>query len=73
MDWFYIAWIAGTVAVIVYAVWNLNRELQRCVRAIAYLKTHILITWRATLPPTLSRVRLITLRKAMTAQGTKSA
>lgn len=33
MDWFSIAWIAGTLAIIIYAIWQLNRESRRRKRA----------------------------------------
>jgi hypothetical protein len=42
MDWFSITWIAGTVSVIVYAVWQLNRESQRRKRTAEALETALM-------------------------------
>jgi hypothetical protein len=42
MDWFSIAWIAGTVAIIIYSVWQINRESRRRRQAHEALETALM-------------------------------
>jgi hypothetical protein len=63
MNWLSIAWIAGTVTVIIYEVWNLNRELQRRKRAAAALEAALMADHIAQINAPVERERNEQLRR----------
>ena len=63
MDWFSIAWIAGTLVVIIYTVWQINRESRRRRRAHDALETALMANRLAQINAPFERERNKQLRR----------